>query len=115
MELSNNKAWLGLGAVVAALGASLCCILPVAVAILGIGSAALGAQLEPLRPYLVGVTAALLGFASYQVYKPEQVECAPGEVCSVPGNRRRQRIAVWVIALIALALVTFPYYVALFL
>ena len=54
METINNKVLLGLGTVVAAVGASLCCIVPVAVVLLGVGSAALGAQLEPIRPFFLG-------------------------------------------------------------
>ena len=103
METVDNKLWFGLGTVLVALGASLCCILPVAVAVLGFGSAALGATLEPLRPYLMGLTILLLAVAFFQAYKPKQEECAPGESCAVPANRQRQRIAVWIIAVLALA------------
>lgn len=99
---------LGAGAVLAAFGASLCCTLPIAVALLGVGSAALGAQLEPYRPWLAGLTFVFLGFAFYQAYKP--VECEPGEACAIPASRRRHRIVLWIVALVALALMAFPYY-----
>ncbi len=56
METVNKKVLLGVGTVVAAVGASLCCIVPVAVVLLGVGSAALGAQLEPVRPFFLGLT-----------------------------------------------------------
>ncbi len=111
MTTQNNSIWLNTGTVAAAFGASLCCILPVAVVFLGVGSAALGATLEPYRPYFAVLTIALLGFAFYQAYKPQKVECAPGESCAVPENRQRQRLLLWIVAAIALALVTFPYYV----
>ncbi len=111
METTGKSVWLNIGTVLAALGASLCCIVPVAVALLGVGSAALGAKLEPLRPYFVGLTVLLLAVAFYQAYKPKQVECAPGESCAVPASQKRHRIALWIIAVAALALVTFPYYV----
>ena len=107
MEEAKKNAVLGAGAVLAAFGASLCCILPVAVAILGVGSAALAAKLEPLRPWLAGLTVLLLGFAFYQAYKP--VDCAPGQACAVPASRRN-RIVLWIVAIIALALMAFPYY-----
>lgn len=108
MEDTKKNAFLGAGAVLAAFGASLCCILPVAVAVLGVGSAALGAQLDPMRPWLAGLTVLLLGFAFYQAYKP--AECAPGEVCAIPASRRRYRIVLWAVAVVALALLAFPYY-----
>lgn len=111
MYTLNSKVWLGIGTVLAGIAASLCCILPIAAVLLGVGSAAMGTQLEPLRPYFVGLTVVLLGIAFYQTHKPRRIECAPGESCAVPENRRRQRIAVWVIAILALALMSFPYYV----
>jgi mercuric ion transport protein len=101
---------LGAGAVLAAFGASLCCTLPIAVALLGVGSAALGAKLAPLAPWLSGLTVVFLGFAFYHAYKP--VECEPGEACAIPASRRRHRIVLWIVALVALALMAFPYYVS---
>ena len=98
------------GALVTAVGASLCCILPVAVAVLGVGSAALGARFEPFRPYFAAATALLLGFAFYRAYAP--VECAPGEACEVPANRWRHRILLWAVSVVAFALLAFPYYSA---
>jgi mercuric ion transport protein len=96
------------GTVLAAFGASVCCILPVAVAVLGVGSAALGAKLEPLRPVFLVLTIAVLGSAFYRAYRAEP--CEPGQACAVPSNRRRQRIVLWIVAAVALALTTFPYY-----
>ena len=107
---STKSTWLAVGSLAAALGASLCCILPVVVAVAGVGSAALGAKLEPFRPYFVVVTAGLLGFAFYRAYRPQ--ECEPDQACAVPQNRRRQRILLWLVATMALVLMTFPYYAA---
>lgn len=108
MEDTKKNLFLNAGAVLAAVGASLCCILPVVVAVLGVGSAALGAQLELFRPWLGGLTVIFLGFAFYQAYKP--VECEPGEVCAIPASRRRHRIVLWIVAAVAIALMAFPYY-----
>ena len=108
METTSKNFWIHFGTVGAAVGASLCCIIPLAVAVLGVGSAALGAQLEPFRPVFMGFTAVLLGFAFYQAYKPEK--CAPGEACAVPESRRHHRIILWIVAVLAVALTAFPYY-----
>ncbi len=108
MEETKKNVFVNAGAVIAAFGASLCCILPVAVAVLGVGSAALGAKLEPLRPWFAGLTLIFLGFAFYQAYRP--VECEPGEACAVPKSRRRHRIVLWIVATVAVALMAFPYY-----
>lgn len=95
-----------LASVLAAGVASACCIGPVAFVLLGAG--ALGASLsalEPYRPVLLGLTAVLLGGAFYVAYPTS--DC---DACS-PVSRRRTRIAVWIAAALAAALVTFPYYV----
>lgn len=108
MKSTQENALTVAGTVVAAVGASLCCILPVAVAVLGVGSAALGAQLEPLRPYFLVLTFGILGFAFYRAYRPEP--CESGQACAVPASRGRQRLLLWIVAAVALALTTFPYY-----
>jgi mercuric ion transport protein len=108
VETTQKNTLTVIGAVLAAFGASLCCILPVAVAVLGVGSAALGAKLEPLRPFFLVLTVTILGFAFYRAYRPEK--CEPGQACEVPAHRRRQRIVLWIVAAVALALTTFPYY-----
>lgn len=110
VKTGDGTKLLGVGAVVAALGASLCCILPVAVAILGVGSAALGAKLEFLRPWMSGATVLILGFAFYRAYRPPR--CEPGQACAEPTNRRRQRAILWVVAVLAILLLAFPYYVS---
>ena len=96
-----------LASVLAAGVASACCIGPVAFVLLGAGTfgASLGA-LEPYRPALLTSTALLLGGAFYVAYRPTS-DCGP---CS-PASRTRTRIAVWLAAAFAIALVTFPYYV----
>lgn len=108
---TTGSGWLGVGALLAAAGASVCCVLPVVVAFAGVGSAALGAMFEPYRPYMIAATALLLGFAFYRAYPPQEAECAPGETCAVPDNRRRQRLLLWIVAVVAMLLLTFPYYI----
>ena len=109
MREDGKTTLLGFGAVLTALGASLCCILPLAVALLGVGSAAVAARFEPLRPWMAGATVLLLGFAFYQAYRPE--ECKEGDECDRSARRRRQRTILWVVAVLALLLLTLPYYV----
>ena len=108
MERTSRNGFLNLGTILAAVAASMCCILPVVVAVLGVGSAALGAKLEPYRPWMMLLSFGFLAFAFYREYRPR--ECEPGDACAVPANRRRQRIFLWVVAIAALILMAFPYY-----
>ncbi|MEQ8878424.1 MAG: mercuric transport protein MerTP [Cyclobacteriaceae bacterium] len=70
-----------------AITASLCCITPVFATLAGIGGiAATFSWMEPFRPYLIGLTVLVLGFAWYQKFLPagrhgrprtqEEIDCA---------------------------------------
>ncbi len=95
--------------ILSAVAASLCCILPLAAVFLGVGSAAMGAWIEPARPYLLGVTVICLGLGFYQAYRP--LECGPEDGCAAPVSRRAQRLLLWIMAPVALGLLALPYYV----
>ncbi|RCW38329.1 mercuric transport protein MerTP [Marinilabilia salmonicolor] len=75
----NNKRIIGAG-FFSAIAASLCCITPVLALISGAsGIASTFSWLEPARPYFIGITVLLLGFAWYQKLKPrtnKEIECA---------------------------------------
>lgn len=98
--------------IAAAFGASVCCIGPVVAVMFGMTSLAALAKYEPLRPVFGGVTAALLGIAFYATYKrPAAAGCEPGSVCATQGPDRMQkfnRIAVWIAAVVAVVVFTFP-------
>ena len=89
---------MGLSALALAFGA--CCIAPWAVALLGVGGAVMLARLAALQPYVVAVTLALLGFGFWYAYRRRPV--APDGTCSVE-NRKRLRVAVWLGAMIVIA------------
>lgn len=98
------------GSVGVALAASACCIGPLLAAALGLGGAASLMALAPLRPWLLAVTALLLGGAFYLTYRGPSRACAPGEACSTPGAARAVRIVLWIATALALLAAAFPYY-----
>jgi mercuric ion transport protein len=100
-----------IAAVIAAIGASLCCVGPLVLLALGIGGTWISylTALEPYRPVFVGAALIFLGLAFRKLYRVPQ-QCAPGDVCAVPTTRRNQRIIFWVVAVVLGALLTFPYY-----
>ena len=99
------------GAIGAAVVASVCCIGPVALAGLGVGAVAAAQQFAPLRPYFLVLTTVFLGMGFYFAYrKPKQAAGCKGEVCETPAVSRWGRPPLWMATLIVAALVTFPYY-----
>jgi mercuric ion transport protein len=101
----------GIGAAVAA---SACCIGPVVFTLLGSGAlSAASVRLVPYRPWLIGVTACLVGLAFYGAYRPASTECSADGTCS-PQSTRMARILVWIAAGAAAVLIAFPYYIGWF-
>jgi mercuric ion transport protein len=97
------------GSVLAALAASVCCIGPVVAAVVGAGAVgAISAKFEPYRPWLLGLTAVLLGAAFVTTYRRAEADCAAGS-CS-PASRRTARIVLWIAVVIVGLLAAFPYY-----
>lgn len=107
-------------AIVTAFLASLCCITPVLAIVGGLsGLASTFSFLELLRPYFIAFTAIILGYAFYSAYKPkkkEEIECAcEDEETKTKKNFINSRAFLWVVAVIAFVLITFPYYSQAFL
>lgn len=97
----------------AAVGASACCVLPLVLVTVGIGGAWVASltALEPLQPLFVLATIACFVFAYRRLYR---AECAPGEACAVPPVQRRQRAIFWLAALAVAPVITFPWYAGIF-
>lgn len=96
----------------AALAASVCCIGPLVLLALGVGGAWAGSvrAIEPYRPLFIVLTLGFLGFAFYRAYRrPAVTTCDVDGSCAVPRAGRVNRIALWVMTPIILALLTFPY------
>lgn len=97
-----------LGSLMTAVVASLCCIGPVAVALIGVGSIGVFSVFETYRPYLIGVTVILLGLAFYLTYRKREVMCEDG-TCKVESAGKWNKISVWFAAMIAAVAIAFPY------
>lgn len=112
--MPKQSSWVSAGALLPAGAAflSASCCLPLGLGVLGLGSATLS-QFVSLRPYFLGLTMVLLGVAFYQAYRPNPhgVACESDTVCAQPVRRTRQRIFLWIIALVSLALATLPYWI----
>jgi len=101
--------------VLAAIGASVCCVGPLVLLALGIGGAWIGSltTLEPYRPIFIGLTLLFVGVAFRRLYLVPQV-CEPGALCADPKIARRQRLIFWLVATALVALLAVPSLAPLF-
>ena len=98
------------GGVTAAVASTLCCAGPLVAVALGLSGAGLAATFEPLRPYFIGGTVLALGFGFVVLRREERRACEPGTLCASPIARRRMRRALWSATIVAIPLVTFPWW-----
>ncbi|HLI30408.1 MAG TPA: mercuric transporter MerT family protein [Terriglobia bacterium] len=100
-----------IGAVVAAVAASLCCVLPLAVAVLGVAGFAASEFFARWRPYLLAATLGLLAVGFYSAYRPRRgLACDSDSLCSRKPTRRWSRAALWVATVLVALFAAFPYY-----
>lgn len=97
------------GSILTAIVASVCCIGPTLLAFVGVGSLGAFISLESYRPYFIGLTILLLGFAFYLTYRKKEIACEDGS-CKVVKAGKWNKIGVWTSAVIALAAILFPYF-----
>src|SRR5882762_2757431 len=108
MAALNAKGSLAAG-IIAAIGASVCCVGPLLLLALGITGAWISnlTALEPYRPIFIGLTLLFLGLTYRQLYLAPQ-PCAAGAECPDPGALRRQRLIFWLVAALLLGLLAVP-------
>src|SRR5712691_7301625 len=88
-----------------------CCVFPIALSFLGASGLAFAAALTPYRPYFLGLTVISLAAGFYFTYRPQKEYCPPGVACAVPKSRKLQVVFLWIVTVLVLALLFFPYIV----
>lgn len=108
---SRLPSWTQLGAVLAATGASLCCVVPLLLVLLGIGGAWAGSltALAPYHPFFAAIAISLLVLAGWQLYRRND-RCDAARTCAAPAVQRRQRQIFWLVTVTVALLLSFPYY-----
>ncbi|MDP2818863.1 MAG: mercuric ion transporter MerT [Polaromonas sp.] len=99
----------------AAFLASACCFGPLVLLLLGFSGAWIGnlAALEPYRPVFVAVAGVALYVAGRRIYRPLQ-QCAAGEMCALPQVRATYKACFWLVVILVLLALAFPYVLPLF-
>jgi mercuric ion transport protein len=100
--------WMAL-AVAASLIASTCCVLPLALVLVGITGAWMAnlALLKPVTPYFIGVAVIALAWAGYLVFRPARF-CAPDAGAACETTRPVMRRVFIGCALFIAVLLLFP-------
>ncbi|MFN0727904.1 mercuric transport protein MerTP [Polaribacter gochangensis] len=97
-----------------AITASLCCITPVLALIAGTsGIASTFSWIEPFRPYLIGLTILVLGFAWYQKLKlRKEINCE----CEAEKKPKfmQSKTILGIITVFSIVMLAFPYYSGIF-
>jgi copper chaperone CopZ len=97
-----------------AITASLCCITPVLAFIAGTsGIASTFSWIEPFRPYLLGLTFLVLGFAWYQKLTPKkEIDCECETVERTKFLQTKKFLGA--VTMFAVVMMAFPYYSVFF-
>lgn len=106
-----GKTVASVGGILAAIGAASCCVIPFALATVGISGAWIGnfTAVAPFQDYFIALSAAFLAGGFYLVYRKPKAACAEGSSCARPGSSRVAKIALWSATVLFLAAIAFPY------
>ena len=113
-SVEGKSSWGLIGAVISAIVASICCLGPLFLLAIGVSGAWISSltTLSPYRPLFMIIALVFLGVVFYIAYrKPKANSCAVGSSCRTTGSKRIYRIILWVVTILILGLLVFPYLV----
>jgi mercuric ion transport protein len=107
--MTLNKKGLPAAGVLATIDASLCCVAPLVLLVLGVSGAWIASlvAMEPYRPALVAVALLFFALACRRLYLAPSA-CKPEQACMDSSVLRRQRILFWAAVPPTLALLAVP-------
>jgi mercuric ion transport protein len=113
-EVQKGRGALLTGAL-AAIIASTCCLGPLILLSLGFSGAWIGnlTVLEPYRPLFIVAALAALFFAWRRIFRPSSA-CKPGEVCAIPQVQTTYKLIFWLVVVLVVVALAFPYVVPFF-
>ncbi len=111
--MKNETKYIGTS-LLTSITASLCCVTPVLALIAGTsGIASTFSWIEPFRPYLIGLTFLVLGFAWYQKLKPKKEIDCDCETDKKPKIIQSKKF-LGIVTVFAILMLAFPYYSGIF-
>jgi mercuric ion transport protein len=105
-----------LGAVAATIAASVCCVVPLALVLMGVSGAWIAnlTALDAWRPWFSAATLVCLSWAFWTLYGPTS-RCRTDGACIEPALLRWRRRGLWFATVFIVVLLLFPYYIGWFL
>jgi mercuric ion transport protein len=95
-------------AISSAIIGSICCIGPIASALVGIGAGAFFAKFSTLRTPFMIIAIASIGFGFYRVYfRGREILCEDGK-CEVKTPTKFSKVSLWLATVIVIFLLIFP-------
>jgi len=111
-KIENKSGWLVGGGILASIIASLCCVRPLILTILGVSGAAALSKFETLRVPMILLVLLFFSVAGFVLFQKRN-SCEPGSICADPKKFRKMVIFYWLGLMIALLGITSPQWVAL--
>lgn len=111
-KIENKSGWLVGGGILASIIASLCCVGPLILTILGVSGAAALSKFETLRVPMILLVLLFFSVAGFVLFRKRN-SCEPGSICADPKKFRKMVIFYWLGLMIALLGITSPQWVAL--
>ncbi|PIU01040.1 MAG: mercury transporter [Bdellovibrionales bacterium CG10_big_fil_rev_8_21_14_0_10_45_34] len=109
-KIENKSGWLVGGGVLASIVASICCIGPLVLTVLGISGAAALSKFETLRIPMIVFVLISFGIAGFSLYQKRN-SCEQGSICADPSKFRRMVAFYWIGLVIAILGISSPQWV----
>ncbi|MFW7382238.1 MAG: mercuric transporter MerT family protein [Oligoflexus sp.] len=109
-QLENKAPAMIGGGILAGAIASICCVGPVVLTLLGVSGAATLAKFEFLRLPMIVVVAVVFIVAGRSLLK-KKTSCEPGSICADPKKYKMMVIAYWVGLALAIGGITSIYWI----
>jgi mercuric ion transport protein len=112
----RRSGWLVAGGLIGAFLASACCVVPLALVLLGVSGAWIGnlTALEPYKPITSVIAIGLIGLGFWRVYFRRGQVCADGSYCARPKSSIVTKSALWFATALAVLAITIGWWAPLF-
>lgn len=112
----RRHAWFATGGATGAIFASICCIAPLALLMLGVSGAWIGhlTALEPYKPVFAGGALLFIGLGFWQVYGSPRAACRDASACAHPRALPITKTVLWLSVLLVGLSLTIGWWAPLF-